>query len=101
MSQIRKVTAFLKNDLPDLHKKAGEIHELATAVKGRAVGLLDHIHGEFSDLDKELVELQAALGITTNGPPVEDPLPALSTLSRPPLAEPTRGRDDAAADHTD
>lgn len=72
MSQIKKVTDFLKNDIPELHKTADELHGFATTVKGRAMGVMGHVKGEFEALDKELMELQAALGLTTNGPPTEE-----------------------------
>ena len=69
MSQIKKVTDFLKNDIPDINRKADELHQLAAAVKGRAVGIMDYVQGDLTSLDKEIAELQAALGVNTNGGP--------------------------------
>lgn len=73
MSQIKKVTDFLKNDIPELHKTADELHQLGNVVKERAVGIMGHVKADLADLDKELAELQAALGLTTNGGPKDEP----------------------------
>lgn len=75
MSQITKVTSFLKHDLPELHKLADETHQMGVAVKSQAATIMSHVKGELEATQKELAELQAALGLTTNGPPVEDPTP--------------------------
>lgn len=72
MSQIKKVTSFLREDVPAINAKADALHERAQATKSAVAGLMDNIEADLVELEKEVAELQAAAGLSSNFPPRGD-----------------------------
>lgn len=69
MSKIKEVTDFMKNDVADMQRQAGEVHALALQVKDQFNGVLGLAKNQLSEAQRDLMELQAAMGGTSNFPP--------------------------------
>jgi hypothetical protein len=69
MSKLKEVTDFMKYEVADMQKQADAVHTKAMQVKVQFGLVLDSAYTQLDETDKELAELQAAMGMTTNFPP--------------------------------
>jgi hypothetical protein len=69
MSKLKEVTDFMRYEVADMQKQADAVHTKAMQVKTQFGLVLDSAYTQLDETDKELAELQAAMGMTTNFPP--------------------------------
>jgi hypothetical protein len=123
MSEIQKLTGFIRNELPKLNQRVEACVDLAHAVGERTGNVIGHFERELKQADRDITELEAMLGQPSNYPPdgeklteespsMNETFGELSTLSRPAPMQasdggsptgytpvggvPVRGRDDEA-----
>jgi hypothetical protein len=69
MSKLKEVTDFMRYEVADMQKQAEAVHVKAMQVKAQFGNVLDSAYSQLDETDKELAELQAAMGLSTNFPP--------------------------------
>lgn len=69
MGKIADVTAFMKNDVADMNAQAEELHKTAMAVKEHFNVVTGAAKEQLTQAQKDLMELQAAMGLSSNFPP--------------------------------
>lgn len=69
MGKISDVTAFMRDDVAEMNKQAEELHKTAMAVKDHFNMVTGAAKEQLTQAQKDLMELQAAMGISSNFPP--------------------------------
>ena len=69
MSKISDVTNFMKNDVAEMNLQAEELHKTAMAVKDHFNVVTGAAKEQLTQAQKDLMELQAAMGLSSNFPP--------------------------------
>lgn len=69
MSKIAEVTAFMRDDIADMNKQAEELHGVALEYKAQFAAITAAAKDHLTKAKDELMELQAAMGQTSNFPP--------------------------------
>lgn len=75
MSKIKEVTDFMRDGVKEIQTQAEEIHGVAMQVKDQAKNVLGMARQQLDEAQKELMELQASMGGSTNFPPPSEEPP--------------------------
>jgi DNA phosphorothioation-dependent restriction protein DptG len=71
VNKIKDVTDFMRNDVEEMNKQAEELHGVAQNVKEQFKTIMGTAREQLDQAQKDLMELQAAMGGTSNFPPPE------------------------------
>lgn len=69
MSKLQEITSFMRDDVNDMNKQAEEVHKIAMEVKGHFGTVIGACRDQLTQAQKDLMELQAAMGLSSNLPP--------------------------------
>lgn len=69
MSKIQEITSFMRDDVNDMNKQAEELHKVAMEVRGHFGTVMSACRDQLTQAQKDLMELQAAMGLSSNLPP--------------------------------
>jgi hypothetical protein len=68
-TRIKDVTEFMRTDVQEMNKQAEKLHETAMGVKSQFQTVIGEAQNQLDEAQKNLMELQAAMGLGSNFPP--------------------------------
>jgi hypothetical protein len=88
-AQIRGLADTLRDQLKRATARATEVGERARSSVGNLHAVLDQAESVVTDVDKAAAEVQAALGLGSNGGPALDENPTVAPDTAPPSEQPS------------